>query len=87
MIINPIIIMMRANIEEETYCLIRPLWLFWLIFDIEEETFPMPWGPTFSCHPRSRVRLEKNNEKIKEEKVIKVWAKSTKNHCSVSDLC
>jgi len=68
------------SIEEAAYRFIRPLCNLWLVLVASKEIVPAPCGPIFSLHPRSIVRVEKNNEERNEVAIEAVWAKSTKNH-------
>jgi len=52
--------------EEEAYRFTSPLWKFWLVLAANRERVPVPCGPIFSLHPRSIVRVERNNDEIKE---------------------
>lgn len=72
--------------EEDMYRFISPLCVVWFVFEIARESLPIPCGPIFSCHPRSMVREEKNKEEANDTKVVILWSRSVKNHCSVRAL-
>ena len=72
-----IIILVIVINEETTYCFIKPLCVVWLVCEALVNMVPAPCAPICSCHPRSKVREERNREDVKEDKIEREWKMST----------